>query len=462
MTWQFEGMVIGSLVVGLFLYAIFYFQQKKQRLEWELERAQENMRKTQSELVLRTTESQEYSLENAELHARLDEERKKANEKMQLIQLAQEDMRSAFKAVSSDSLKSAQSTFFELAKETFDKYQSGIHVQMNQKEMAIDGLIKPLRESLEKVDVKIQELEKSRHGAYVGVTEQLKSLGAAQIQLHAETSNLVKALRTPHVRGKWGEMQLKRVVEMAGMVEYCDFTTQTTQDSIDGKIRPDLLVRLPNSRTIIVDAKAPLMAYLEAIECSDEKLKEQKLKEHAKQLRRHLSQLGDKAYFESIERTPEFVVLFLPGESFFSVALEYDPSLIEYGVDKKVLLATPTTLIALLRAVAFGWREEVVALHAEKISELGRALYDRLENMVGHFQKLKRSLDSTSEAYNKVIGCFESRVLVSARRFQEMGVSDGKPELDVLEPIDKLTRLMAGDLARNEDVENEAITNSVE
>lgn len=444
-TWQFESMAASALTVGLFLYAFFYFRQKKEKLEWELQRAKESIRTLQNELAIRSEESREYSLENAGLHARVDEERKKAEEKMKLIQQAQEDMRSIFKAVSSDSLQFAQKSFFELAKETFDKYQSGLHVHMQQKEQVIDSLIKPLRESLEKVDVKIQELEKNRHGAYIGITEQLTSLNTVQLKLQAETSNLVKALRTPNVRGKWGEMQLRRVVEMAGMVEYCDFTTQTTQDSIDGKIRPDLLVRLPNSRTVVVDAKVPLMAYLEAIECSDEKLKEQKLKEHAKQLKKHLLQLGDKAYFESIDRTPEFVVLFLPGESFFSVALEQDPTLIEYGVDKKVLIATPTTLIALLRAVAFGWREEVVALHAEKISELGRSLYERLENMVTHFQKLKRSLDTAADAYNKVVGCFESRVLVAARRFQEMGVSEDKPELEELEPVEKLTRLMAGD-----------------
>ena len=443
MTWVFEGMGMGAVVfLGLLVCALFYFQRKKEKLQWELSQAAMHIQKLERELALKTASSFEFSLENRALAVQLDEEKKKSDEKMLALLQAQEEMRATFKALSSDTLRANQSSFFELAKETFEKYQSGLNVHLVQKEQAIDGMMKPLRESLEKVDVKIQELEKSRHGAYVGVTEQLKAMQSAQMQLQSETANLVRALRTPNVRGKWGEMQLKRVVEMAGMLEYCDFTTQTSQDTLDGKVRPDLLIRLPNARTIIVDSKAPLLAYLEACELSDEDLKVQKLKEHAKQLKKHLTQLSDKAYFEDFERTPEFVVLFLPGESFFSAALEQDPSLIEYGVDKKVLLATPTTLISLLRTVALGWQEKVVAEHAEKISELGKTLYERLLTMVEHFQKLKRALDSTTEAYNKVVGCFESRVLVAARHFQEMGVADNKKELEETGPVEKLTRLL--------------------
>jgi len=443
MAWLLDGIgIIFALFVGLLVCGLFYFQRKKERLQWQLERAETHLQKLEEELNSKAAASQTILLENRALTVQLEEEKKKSDEKMRTLLQAQEEMRATFKALSSDTLRANQSSFFELAKETFEKYQSGLNVHLVQKEKAIDGMMKPLRESLEKVDVKIQELEKSRHGAYVGVTEQLKAMQSAQVQLQSETANLVRALRTPNVRGKWGEMQLKRVVEMAGMVEYCDFATQTSQDTLDGKIRPDLLIRLPNARTIIVDAKAPLMAYLEACELPDEALKAQKLKEHAKQLKKHLTQLGDKAYFEDFERTPEFVVLFLPGESFFAAALEHDPSLIEYGVDKKVLLATPTTLIALLRAVAFGWQEKIVAEHAEKISELGKTLYERLLTMVEHFQKLKRALDTTTEAYNKVVGCFESRVLVSARHFQEMGVADNKKELEEIGPVEKLTRLL--------------------
>ncbi|MDB6080840.1 MAG: hypothetical protein JWO53_112 [Chlamydiia bacterium] len=397
-------------------------------------------------LLSKTNELQDMKLQNMELKTRLEEERRSSDEKIDLLMQAQEAMKTSFKALSSDALKWNQTTFFELAKETFDKYQIGMNHQMREKEVAIDGLMKPLRESLEKVDGKIQELEKSRIGAYAGITEQLKALASTQVQLHGETSNLVKALRMPNVRGKWGEIQLRRVVEMAGMVEHCDFVTQVSENADSGgRVRPDLIVTLPNERLIIVDAKTPLQAYLEAVECQDDLLRAQKLKDHARQLRRHLQQLGEKAYFEQFPKTPEFVVLFLPSESIFYMALEHDPSLIEYGVERKVLLATPTTLIALLRAVAYGWREEVVAEHAEKISELGRTLYDRLLTVVSHFQKLKRSLDSTCEAYNKVAGCFESRVLVTARQFQEMGIGDTKKELDSIETIEKITHIFSVD-----------------
>lgn len=405
----------------------------------------EKVTKLSAQLALKVEELQEAKLQNMELKIRLEEEKKRAEEKIVLLNQAEEAMKASFKALSSDALRTNQTMFFELAKETFDKYQVGIHGHLKEKEGAIDRLVKPLRESLEKVDHKIHELEKIRIGAYSSITEQLKTLSSTQVQLHSETANLVKALRMPNVRGRWGELQLKRVVEMAGMVEHCDFLTQVSEDTEERRIRPDLIVTLPNDRLIIVDAKTPLQAYLEAIESPDEAYRQKMLKEHAKQLRKHLTQLGEKAYFEDFPKTPEFVVLFLPSESIFYMALEHDPSLIEYGVDKKVLLATPTTLIALLQAVAYGWREEVVAEHAARISELGRTLYDRLLTMVEHFQKLKRSLDSSCDAYNKISGCFEGRVLVAARKFQEMGVCATKEELESLEPIDKITRVLSAE-----------------
>jgi DNA recombination protein RmuC len=431
------------IFLSLFFYLYLIKEKKLQRLNWELESfkslsqdAQNELLKAKQLLEVREKESRELHQENAVLTVKLEEEKKKREELLRV----EEVMKTTFKAVSSDALRLTQTSFFELAKETFDKYQTGMKQELTQKELAIDTLLKPLKESLEKVDVKIQELEKSRVGAYSGVTEQLKTMHVTQMQLEIQTATLVKALRTPNVRGKWGELQLRRVVEMAGMVEHCDFETQETFDTADGKIRPDLIVKLPNSRTIIVDAKAPLQAYLEAIEAQDDNERALKFKEHAKQLRKHLMQLGEKAYWEEFSRAPEFVVLFLPGESFFAVALDHDPSLIEFGVDKKVLIATPTTLIALLRAVAYGFREAVVAEHAERISELGKSLYDRLLTMVEHFQKLKRALDTSTEAYNKVVGCFEGRVLVAARRFQDMGVSQEKPELEELELQEKITR----------------------
>ena len=348
-------------------------------------------------------------------------------------------MKASFKAISLDVLRLQQSAFVE--------YESGIQEKMQKKEEAIATLLKPLKESLEKVDTKMQELEKSRTAAYSAVHEQLKSLSSSQGKLEKETANLVKALRAPHVRGQWGELQLKRVVEMAGMVEHCDFMTQVTEEGEKGKIRPDMIVKLPNARTVIVDAKAPLEAYLDAIQATDEVVRGEKLKDHARQLKRHIMQLGEKNYFHEFARAADFVVLFLPSEAIFSAALEQDTALIEYGVMKKVIMATPTTLIALLRAVAAGWREEMVAEHAARISELGNELYDRLFTMGDHFEKLKRSLDSSCEAYNKVAGCFEGRVLVSARRFQELGVAKDKKPLQSVDPVEKLTRMLSPESA---------------
>lgn len=368
------------------------------------------------------------------------EEKKHTEEKLIFLTQAQEQLKNAFKAVSSDVLRESQRSFFEVAKEIFQKQEASMEVKLSKKEGAIGELVKPLKESLEKVDFKIAELEKARIGAYVGVTEQLKALSSAQIQLQQEASNLSKALRLPSTRGTWGEMQLKRVIELAGMVEYCDFETQVTLENDVRKIRPDVVIKLPNLRSIVIDAKAPLQAYLEAVESKDSAIRDQRLKEHAKHLRKHLSTLGEKSYWEQFQRAPEFVVLFLPAESFFGMALEHDPSLIEFGVEKQVLVATPTTLIALLKAVACGWREELVQEHAEYISNLGRQLYDRLHTLVEHFQKLKRSLDSAVDSYNKVTACFEGRVLVAARKFQEVGVGKHDLALEELGPVEKIAR----------------------
>jgi DNA recombination protein RmuC len=290
------------------------------------------------------------------------------------------------------------------------------------------------------VDSKIGELEKARAGAYAAITEQVRSLIDTQQQLRSETGRLVTALRTPGVRGHWGEMQLRRVVEMAGMLDHCDFFSQTTLNGEDGRLRPDLLVRLPAGKTVVVDAKTPLDAYLQAMETTDEQARKAHLLDHARQVRTHVTQLGRKSYWEQFDEAPEFAVMFLPGECFFSAALEQDPRLIEFGADQNIILATPTTLIALLRAVAYGWRQEKLAQNAAEISALGKELYKRLSDMGEHWLKVGKGLERAVDAYNSAIGSLESRVMVSARKFADLKTAPLGVELPALEPVDKAVR----------------------
>jgi DNA recombination protein RmuC len=378
----------------------------------------------------------------AALDAALGEERRTGQARLALLNEAREQLSDAFKALSADALKSNNQTFLELAKMTLEKFQEGARGDLDGRQKAIGELVKPLKESLEKVDAKVAELEKTRAGAYASLEAYLKSLTTEQQDLRTQTANLVQALRTSEVRGRWGEMQLKRAVEMAGMVEHCDFEQQQSADTEAGRLRPDLIVRLPNMRNVVVDAKTPLQAYLEAVQLTNETQKVAKLCEHAKQVRRHVQELGAKEYWNHLKPTPDFVLLFLPGEAIYRAALEHDPSLIEVGARERVLIASPTILISLLWTVAHVWREERIARNAQEISELGNALHERLRVLAGHFGDVGSGLGRAIESYNKAVGSFETRVLVAARKFKELGAATGA-EIDVLKAVDAAPRTLS-------------------
>lgn len=375
----------------------------------------------------------------AKLETAVSLERKANEEKIALLDRMTSELRESFQALSAEALKSNNQAFLQLANATLQNFQTQAKGDLELRQKAVETLVAPINESLKQVDQQIQQIEAARREAYGDLTAQVRSLISTQEKLHSETGNLVRALRTPTVRGRWGEIQLKRVVELAGMLPYCDFVEQETITTANGRLRPDLIVRLPGGKNVVVDAKTPLLAYLDAVESTDDDLRQQKLADHAAQVRAHMTQLSSKSYWEQFESTPEFVVMFLPGETFFSAALEQEPGLIEHGVALKIIPASPTTLIALLKAVAYGWNQEKLARNAREISMLGKELYERLRTLGTHFERVGKGLDNAVEAYNKAVGSLESRVMVSARKFAELG-APVVDEIAELAPVETTTR----------------------
>jgi DNA recombination protein RmuC len=383
------------------------------------------------------------------LQAMLDNERGAAEERRVAAEEVRRQLVGEFAELSRQALEQNNTQFLELADARMANSQQAARGDLDQRTQAIEQLLTPLRDQLGRYEQGLRLLELERQKAYTGLSEQVRTLTASQDKLQSETRNLVTALRSPATRGRWGEMQLRRVVEMAGMVEHCDFEQQVTTDGADGRLRPDMVVTLPGARTVVVDAKVPLQAFLDANDAADDGDRQAHLVAHARQLRAHVDSLSKKGYWEQFEDSPEFVVAFVPGDALLAAALENDSSLLEHAVSHHVLLATPTTLIALLRTVAYGWQQEALAENAREVQDMARELYKRLATFGEHMARTGRSLSGAVDSYNKAVGSLERNVFPQARRFHDLGVVGGADkEMPELEPIDAVARgLQAPELA---------------
>lgn len=381
--------------------------------------------------------------ENATLKATIEIERRTAGEKMSIIENARTQLSETFTTLSSQVLRSSTEEFLKLAQENLKQFHIQAQGEMDQKEKSIENMLKPVKEALSRTDGHLRELEKERKEAYGSLTKHLETMAQTQILLQGETRNLVQALRRPEVRGQWGEITLKRLAELAGMVEYCDFYQQETKQGETGNLRPDMVIRMPDGREIVVDVKTPLDGYLSAVEAPDDGIRIKHLERHARKVRDRVRELASRNYWAQFKHSPDFVVMFIPGDQFLSAALDIDHDLLEYALGQKVILATPTSFVALLRAVAYGWRQQNLAENAEKIRDVGEDLYYRLSNFTEHLAKLGKNLGNSLDNYNKAVGSFERQVIPGARKFADMGITPRK-ELHDLDQIEKGARQVGG------------------
>jgi len=426
------GMLIIGLVLGLLLGAgltrMLFMSEKR---FWQEQLEKKDRQAQEQEEQLRSMHAEMGRVKEENIHVkRIGEERDVYwKESLRL-------MEDRFKSLSSEVLEKTNARFLQVARDELVSQRKDGDRSLEIKTQEIEVLLTPMKQSLESVKSLMDRLEKDRLSSHVSLTTKMQELNQSQKDLGQETANLVRALRTPQGRGRWGEIQLKRVVELAGMLSHCDFEEQVSITSEDGRLRPDMKIYLPGGKTIVVDAKTPLQAYLEAVETSDPMRKEEKLKEHAAQVKKHIQLLSQKSYWQQFEDTPEFVVMFLPGEPFFSAALEKDSSLIEYGMDQQVILSTPTTLIALLKSVSYGWQQDVMSQNAREISSLGKELYERIRVFAAHFKDLEQGLSRSVTSFNKAVQSFDKRILPAARRFEEYGIKP-KKELQSPEEIER-------------------------
>ncbi len=377
--------------------------------------------------------------EYAQLETELGHERMRALEKQAALEQLNSQLKDTFNAMATEALNSNNEQFLRLAKESLGQFHIKAEGELEKREKAVENLVKPIRDALEKTEKQVERMESGRQQAHGALTKHLETMAESHRLLQSETRNLVQALRRPEVRGQWGELTLKRLAELAGMVEHCDFQEQASVQTDNGQQRPDMIVRMPDKREIIVDAKTPLDAYLSAVEAVNDEERKTRLQQHARNVRARIKELSSKSYWQQFRHSPDFVVLFIPGDQFLSAALDVDHTLIEDALSQNVILATPTSFVALLRAIAYGWRQEVLAENAEVIREVGQDLYGRLATFAEHLSRLGRSLDSSVSAYNKAISSYDSRILPGAKKFTELGVTARK-EPPRLEPIERSAR----------------------